>query len=210
MSSLCCTGPKFHWLGLHVSNVCGTARAKPGRVTETLTPAAGRDKPSSPWVNLTKPNISGFYPSVLFQIFFLSFVLKCHGTNIKAKTTFLAFTELSQPGHKARLQSRTGQGCGWVLWLCQGWDLKGQGSSTSTLPCTGLDFWSFLDPWAILPWLRGVMDLWISKPQLQQLQCWPWAWPGTSCLWGAFPDLPLDPYSCHPPAASTRTCPGTQ
>lgn len=59
VSSLCCAGPKHHWIGSHVNNVHVTAHAKPGRVTETLTPEAGRDKPSSTWVNLMKPNISG-------------------------------------------------------------------------------------------------------------------------------------------------------
>lgn len=108
-----------------------------GRVTETPAPAAGREKPSSTSVNLNKPNISGLCPCVLFQSSSAP-PPKCCGTNIKAKPTYLPFTALSQSRHEARLQSRTVQGCGLVLRLCQGGgccDPKGQaGSSTSSIP----------------------------------------------------------------------------
>lgn len=43
--------------------------------------------------------------------------------------------------------------------------------------------------------------LWISKPQPWQLQSWPRAQPGMSCLWGAFPASAFLPCSCHLRAA---------
>lgn len=97
------------------THVCiDTCKPELGRVTETLAPAAGRDKPSSTSVNLNKPNISGLCPCVLFQIFLLLF-LHAVGQTRRPRQHFRPLPHFHNPGRRPDCRAGLPRG---AVWCC--------------------------------------------------------------------------------------------
>lgn len=138
-----------------------------GRVTETLAPATGRDKPSSTSVNLNKPSISGLCPSVFFQIFFLNAV----GQTLRPKQHLCPSPHFHNPGTRPDCKAGLSRGAVWCCGCAKAMAAvtprarldpppavssqlpsaqprrellsPAKPAETPSLPCTRLDFWSF-------------------------------------------------------------------